>query len=137
MLQPYLADIERTGEVALICMGGQYSHAICRGALLQDSAHTEARAWDPLNTRPHEPSPAQRDLAARVMVAIPGGSADILYARIDIIPGRGDEPVLLEVELTEPTLFLSYSPGGDGRMADAIVAATKANYLLSNDLLNG
>ena len=34
MVQPYLADIEAKGEVAVMFLGGTYSHSIWRGALL-------------------------------------------------------------------------------------------------------
>ena len=37
----------------------------------------------------------------------PVSRADLLYARVDLVPGDGGEPVLLELELTEPSLFLA------------------------------
>ena len=123
MLQPYFADIERTGEVAIIHIGGEYSHAICRGALLNVSESAEARAWDPDNARLYEPTIVERLLANRVMSHVPGGPSNILYARIDIVPGASGEPTLLELELTEPTLFLDHCPGSAGRLAEAIARA--------------
>jgi hypothetical protein len=39
-----------------------------------------------------------------------------------MIPGADGEPVLLELELTEPSLFFSHAPGAAPRMADAILA---------------
>ncbi len=61
---------------------------------------------------------------------LPGGSCstsraastEVLYARVDLIPGPGGEPLLLELELTEPSLFLSHSAGAPERMAAAIAA---------------
>ena len=39
------------------------------------------------------------------------------YARVDLLPGA-DGPVVLEVELTEPSRFLECSPGSAARAAD-------------------
>ena len=46
----------------------------------------------------------------------------LAYARVDLLPAA-DGPVVLEVELTEPSLFLGYEPAAAGRLADAIAAA--------------
>jgi hypothetical protein len=44
-----------------------------------------------------------------------------LYARIDLIRGDGDEPVVLELELTEPSLYFAQGPGSAQRFAAAIL----------------
>ena len=44
-----------------------------------------------------------------------------LYARIDLLPGP-DGPVLIELELVEPSLFLGYAPGAGDRLAAAVSA---------------
>ncbi len=40
------------------------------------------------------------------------------YARLDLLPGR-DGPVVLEVEVTEPSLFLHLDPDAPARAAAA------------------
>jgi hypothetical protein len=45
-----------------------------------------------------------------------------LQARVDLVPTH-EGPVVLEVELTEPSLYLSYADGSPERLADAIAAA--------------
>jgi hypothetical protein len=45
----------------------------------------------------------------------------LLYARIDLLRGDDAEPCLLELELTEPSLFFAYADGA----ADRFVAALK------------
>jgi hypothetical protein len=52
---------------------------------------------------------------------VPGGAERLLYARIDLIPGVGGEPLLVELELTEPSLFLTTAPEGAPRLAEAII----------------
>jgi hypothetical protein len=41
---------------------------------------------------------------------------------VDLIPDRAGAPLLLEIELTEPSLFLGTAPGAPDRFADAIAA---------------
>jgi hypothetical protein len=53
----------------------------------------------------------------------PGDSSGLLYGRIDLVPGPAGKPFILEVELTEPSLFVDFSRGGVERLADCIVSA--------------
>jgi hypothetical protein len=61
-------------------------------------------------------------VAAKVLEVIPGGAKRLLYARIDLIPGPDGVPTLIELELTEPSLFLRYAPEAAERLADAVMA---------------
>lgn len=36
--------------------------------------------------------------------------AELLYARVDLLEGPDGTPLLLELELVEPSMFLSYAP---------------------------
>ena len=49
----------------------------------------------------------------------------LLYARVDLIAGLDGHPVLLELELTEPSLYLGHADGAPERFADAIVASLR------------
>ena len=69
---------------------------------------------------PRTPSEQERALAERVVAAIPGDVP--LYARVDLIPDAQGSPVLLELELTEPSLFLLHSEGAADRLAAAIAS---------------
>jgi hypothetical protein len=66
-----------------------------------------------------EPSADELELAEQALNAVPFQREDLLYARVDLLPG----PVVLEVELTEPSLYLGYSEGAAGRFADAVTIA--------------
>jgi hypothetical protein len=39
---------------------------------------------------------------------------------VDVIPGPDGDPVVVELELTEPSLFLGYADGAAERLAAAI-----------------
>jgi glutathione synthase/RimK-type ligase-like ATP-grasp enzyme len=123
MVQPYLSAIEAKGEVAVMFIGGAYSHSICRGPLLKHPGLLDDGVPIPLNVQPYEATPTERSLAELAMSHIPGGSADLLYGRVDLVPGPSGEALILEVELTEPALFLEFSKGGVDHLADCVASA--------------
>ncbi|HEY6797967.1 MAG TPA: hypothetical protein VI248_25100 [Kineosporiaceae bacterium] len=49
-----------------------------------------------------------------------------LYARVDFLLPRPGLPVLMELELLEPDLYLRDAPGAVGRFADALAARASA-----------
>ena len=59
---------------------------------------------------PRAATPAELAVAERALAAVPGGADRLLYARVDLIPADDGAPVLLELELTEPSLFLGTPP---------------------------
>jgi len=119
-VQPYLSQIDAAGEVAVMYIGGVYSHSIRRRALLNVGASPDQAASLPLNVQAHEPLPQERALAERVIRHLMTLATELLYARIDLVPAPSGEPLILEVELTEPSLFLDCSNAGAERLADAI-----------------
>lgn len=121
MVQPYLAGVDEAGETAVLHVGGGYSHTVRKGPLLAGGAGTEVDGlWRPEQITSREPSAAERELADRALAAVPGGPDRLLYARVDLLPGPAGEPVVVEVELTEPSLFLTTMPAAADRLARAI-----------------
>jgi O-ureido-D-serine cyclo-ligase len=120
MLQPYLPTVDTAGETALIYLGGEPSHAIRKGPLLRLDEGLVAGLFAPEDIQPREPGPDERELAAAAWRAIP--FATPLYARIDMIRGADGAPVVLELELTEPSLFLAHAPGSAERLARAVLS---------------
>jgi O-ureido-D-serine cyclo-ligase len=45
--------------------------------------------------------------------------APLLYARVDLIHDPSGRPRVLELEVTEPSLFFAHGPGSAARFADA------------------
>ncbi len=115
--QPYLQDVDRVGETALIHFDGVFSHAIRKGPLLRRGEDVTASLFAAESIAPRQASDAEWMLAARALDAIPGGAP--LYARVDLLP-TADGPRLLELELTEPSLFFAHAPGSAARMAQAL-----------------
>jgi glutathione synthase/RimK-type ligase-like ATP-grasp enzyme len=112
MVQPYLADVETAGETGLVYLGGAFSHAFRKAAILAEPVEFEGDLMALETSRPHVATVAERSLGDRIVELLP----ETAYARIDLLP-TVDGPVLLEVELTEPSLFLQHDPGAAARAA--------------------
>jgi O-ureido-D-serine cyclo-ligase len=121
LVQPYLGRVDERGETALIHCNGQYSHAIRKGPLLAPDCAATTQLFAPEQIQACEPSPAERALAARVLAALSFTPVP-LYARVDLLSDEDGQPVLLELELTEPSLFFDHAPGSVHRFVDALLA---------------
>ncbi|MCW2549079.1 MAG: hypothetical protein JWN96_3539 [Mycobacterium sp.] len=127
MLQPYLAGVDEAGESALIYLGGVFSHSVRKGPILTVGTPPSSIAIGDHDEREQitarTATPDELALAERVLDAVPGGREQLVYARVDLLPGPGGTPVLLELELTEPSLFLFADPAAADRLAAAVSAA--------------
>jgi O-ureido-D-serine cyclo-ligase len=115
LLQPYLQSVDAQGETALVYFCDEPSHAICKGPLLRRGGGLVAGLFAPEQITAREPTAEERRLAAAAHVAIPFPTP--LYARIDMIHDARGVPVVLELELTEPSLFFTHAPGSADRFA--------------------
>jgi glutathione synthase/RimK-type ligase-like ATP-grasp enzyme len=114
MIQPYLDRIEASGEVSLIYLGGRFSHAIRK--VPQPGDFRVQPEFDGIISR-IEPELEERKAAERILEAV---EEDLLYARVDLVRGPGGEPLLIELELIEPDLYLDYDPEAGARFASAV-----------------
>jgi glutathione synthase/RimK-type ligase-like ATP-grasp enzyme len=121
MVQPYLEAVDRDGETALLYLGGELSHAVRKAALLPESGKAGEGLYVEERITATQPSRDELELGDRALAAVPFDRDELLYARVDLLPG----PVVLEIELTEPSLFLGYGKGSADRFADAITAASQ------------
>ena len=118
MVQPYLAEVDEAGETALLYCEGEFSHAIRKGPLLLGGEATVEGLFAPENITPREPRAIEREIGDAVMAEAQrrfGGP--LLYGRVDLI---GEQPVVLELELTEPSLFFAHDDAAAARFAAAI-----------------
>ena len=126
MVQPYLHEVDTAGETALLFFAGEFSHAIRKAALLETAMASLEAAYRPETITAREPSAAERDTAERVLDTVSAlrrwPREQLTYARVDLVPGTGSAPTLLELELTEPSMFLTDDAGSADRFAAAIAA---------------
>ena len=134
MVQPFLDDAGARGEVAVVDVGGELSHTLVKRSYLpqddiaplaQGTSLVVAAAMleDDLVT-PGEAAPAEAALARSLLDELSGRFGGMpLYARVDVMRGGDGRPVLLELELVEPHLYLATSPGAAERFARVIAEA--------------
>jgi len=122
MMQPYLRAVDSYGETALLFVGGEYSHAIRKGPMLQGPDVGVAGLYKQEEITSRVPSATELAIAEKALATVPGGSHRLLYARVDLIPGVDGEPLLVEMELAEPSLFMATAESAARRFARAILA---------------
>lgn len=123
LAQPYLDAVDHKGETALVHFGGTFSHAIRKAALLERGATPTSHLFAPERITPRKPSSEELTLARRALeatAAILGLDHALAYARVDLLPSP-QGPRLLELELTEPSLFFAHAPRtAPGKLAAAV-----------------
>lgn len=134
LVQPYVGEVDSAGETALIYLDGVYSHAIRKAPMLPaGSVHApdSDELYLPESIMPRTPTGDERLVGDGVVEAIRARfGADQLYARVDLLPGD-TSPVVVELELVEPSLFLlqatgDAAPGAPDSAADRLAAAVAA-----------
>lgn len=117
LIQPYLPSIETEGELSLIYFDGRYSHAIRKrpsgGSFFVQPEHGGI-------ITAHEPNADEREAAHTILACV---DEALLYARVDIARGIDGAPVLMELELVEPDLYLEHDPGQGAAFAAAVARA--------------
>lgn len=119
MVQPYVQEVESDGETALLYFDGEFSHAIRKGPLLTEGAAQVDGLFAPEAIRPRDPRPEELAVGEQVIAEVRRRYGTLLYARVDLI---GKDPMVLELELTEPSLFFLHAEGSAERFAAAIRA---------------
>jgi glutathione synthase/RimK-type ligase-like ATP-grasp enzyme len=114
LVQPYLASIDDHGERALVWIDGELSHAIRKAPRFTGDRE---RVTGPFAISADERAVAEAALAP---------FADrILYGRVDVAPDATGQPVVLELELIEPSLYFVQCPAA----ADRFVVALRRRLL--------
>jgi len=119
LVQPFLPEITTEGEWSFVFLGGEYSHAVLKRPRAGDFRVQEDRGG---RTERREPPPGLVVQARDAAIASPG---PWLYARVDGVR-RGSELIVIEVELIEPSLYLSHAPASARKLAEAIKARVLA-----------
>jgi len=125
MAQPYMSGVDTEGETSVSTLGGQVSHAVRKGQILWPGTGTQDVILDKDEREviaPRTATAEQLAVAAAAVAAVPGGADRLLYARVDLVPGPAGAPLLLELELAEPSLFLAHGEGAARRLARAVAA---------------
>jgi hypothetical protein len=135
MVQPYVAAVDSVGETAIVFLDGEPSHVLRKAAVLRpdevapvrdDGAGAAEAMYDPELVVAGEATGEEFELAGCVIEHVAERFGYVpLYARVDMVPGPEGAPILLELEVIEPNLYLDQVPGAADRVAAAIVARSR------------
>lgn len=109
LVQPYLTSVEGYGERSLVWIAGELSHAIRKTARFSGD-----------DEKVDGPFPIADDERALAEAALAPVADRILYGRVDMARDAANRPVVMELELVEPSLFFARRPGAADRFVRAL-----------------
>ena len=123
LVQPFVESVAATGETSLFLIGREVSHGVQKVAAAGEFRIHEHRGG---TYHAIEPSDAQIGLATRaVAAAVEITGHEPVYARADMALGEDGLPVLMELELIEPSPYFHHAPGAATRFADGVIRSDR------------
>lgn len=101
MIQPYIESVDTEGEKAIVVIDGKISHVARKVPALTKGGHGDAAGNEEITSE-------IIDFVDKVSVAVPDWD-ELLFARVDVVR-MNNQLVLMELELTEPWLFMQFNP---------------------------
>jgi len=120
MLQPYIADVDVESETGLVFINGKFSHAFAKGPLLAQAKNMSGGLYAEEEIGVRQPTAEQLLIGERAMKWLLSRFGKLLYARVDLLP-TAHGPVIIEIELTEPSLYLLLHPDTATELAHALI----------------
>ena len=115
LAQPFISSVTALGEYSLIFFEGQFSHAVLKTPAAGDFRVQEEHGGI---IQAIQPPPEMIACAERSLQSCP---QPLLYARVDLVLLPDGQPAIMEIELIEPSLYLSFDPQSATRFATSIV----------------
>jgi glutathione synthase/RimK-type ligase-like ATP-grasp enzyme len=108
LVQPYVRSVDDYGERAMVWIDGALSHAIRKSPRFTGD---DERVTGPVAI-------ADDERAVAIAALAPYG--DLLYARIDLAHDDAGRPMVMELELVEPSLYFTFAPGSAARFVSGL-----------------
>ena len=115
LVQPYVASVEAYGERSLVWIDGALSHAVRKTPRFAGDAE-----------QVDGPFAIADDERAVALAALAPIADRILYGRVDLARDDAGVPMVMELELIEPSLFFARQPGSADRFVAALAARLAA-----------
>ena len=118
MLQPFLPSVSDAGELSVIYVGEQLSHAVIKKPKAGDY-----RVQDTFGgvDFPCQLSTDEQSVAERCMAFLWQRFGSLCYARLDFLRDFSSQWVLNEVELIEPSIFFHHKPHSADAFAETVL----------------
>ncbi len=109
LIQPYITSVDGYGERSLVWIDGELSHAIRKSPRFAGQAERV--------TGPFSITAEEREVALAALAPI---ASELLYARVDLARDERGHPMVMELELVEPSLFFAHHPPSVDRFVSAL-----------------
>ncbi len=113
LLQKFMPSVLDYGERSLMYFNGEYSHAV-RKSPFQSLAHAGGAGETQAQATIEEITFGHKVLNTLGTMGLP------VYARVDIVPDDDGKPLLMELELVEPSLFLGFAKESAVKFVEAL-----------------
>jgi glutathione synthase/RimK-type ligase-like ATP-grasp enzyme len=120
IVQPFMSDITKNGELSLFYFSGSFSHAVRKTPLSGD--YRVQPQFGGVDT-PLDPPLSAKMLAEAALTAAQHicGIDRLAYARVDMVRDEHGDFALMELELIEPALFLHFAPDHGAKLYAAVL----------------
>ncbi len=115
LVQPYLSSVHDHGERSLVWIDGALTHAVRKSPRFSGAGEAV--------TGPFAIADDERAVA---LAALGPWTDRVLYGRVDVARDDAGAPVVMELELTEPSLFFRAAPGAAERFVAGLVRRISA-----------
>jgi len=110
LVQPFIDAVRTTGERSLVWLDGEFTHSIRKAPRFAGEAEQV--------TGPHPIADDDRSVAQAALAPL---AAQLLYARVDLARDANGHPLVMELELIEPSLFLAHGgPQASARLVAGV-----------------
>ncbi len=120
LVQPYLPTVETRGELSVVVVDGKATHAVRK---IPGSG--EFRVQQQFGSA-YDEEPLDDGVVRLAEWIVESTGHDLLIARVDLIEADDATLQLVELEATEPDLYVTIVPSVAGRIADAMLARVDA-----------
>jgi glutathione synthase/RimK-type ligase-like ATP-grasp enzyme len=110
LIQPYVASIDGHGERSLIWIDGALTHQVRKAPRFAGQVENVTG-----------PFPITAEERALALATLEPWAERLLYARVDLAYDDAGKPRVMEVELSEPSLFFARCPGSADRYVAGLV----------------
>ncbi len=114
MVQPFVPEIQTSGEWSMFFIDGEFSHAVRKTPMAGDFRVQAHLGGDATTAQPGA------DVIHAAYKVLENVASEWLYARVDGIE-TAEGFVLLELEMLEPSLYFLHSDAAPARFADAVI----------------
>lgn len=109
LVQPFVQSVLDHGERAVVVIEGEATHSVRKSPRFRGEDEQVSAALPVAED--------ERALAARALAVV---GQPLLYARVDVARDERGAPQVMELELTEPSLFFPQSPEALGRFVRGV-----------------